>query len=235
MITLIAAAFLASHAGKETTIDVVLPQGLKDITLIARVVSGDQHELRKINKDFGLSYQFKESKISIKLPMKFRAETKIEDSNILYVIDGDELLTSFAGLRSHQNLKGKPGRRQSGVEIGLLTPDLFEGYLTAKYVREASTDKVPVFDLSYVASDGDKTRNRVWVDGDHRYVTRREWFNREGKHVASFTYSAPINVSGVWVPTHMEVSNGEGKLAGVTDYVDIKVNTGLSDSIFATK
>jgi outer membrane lipoprotein-sorting protein len=42
----------------------------------------------------------------------------------------------------------------------------------------------------------------------------------------------PTQVAGVWVPTRIEVYNGEGRLAAVTQYKQVKVNTGLSESLF---
>jgi len=233
--TPLAILIFAKGLTQETDISSYVQTDLQDVTLVAKIIKGDQSELKKINKDFGLSYQFKESTISIKLPLKMRAETKIEDSTILYVINGTDLMTSFAGLHSKQNLATKPGRRQSSVEIGILTPDLFTSFLDAKFVEKDNVTGAAVFDLTFKQSDIDKTRNRVWIDRSKKYIVRRNWFNQEGKQLATFMYTNPIEVNGVWLPTHLEVKNSEDKLAGVTDYTGIKVNSGLSDAMFVIK
>ena len=42
----------------------------------------------------------------------------------------------------------------------------------------------------------------------------------------------PTRIAGVWVPTRTEVYNASGRLAAVTRYTSVKVNTGLSESLF---
>ena len=36
----------------------------------------------------------------------------------------------------------------------------------------------------------------------------------------------------MWVPTRLELYNAQGRLAAVTRYAQVKVNTGLSESLF---
>jgi outer membrane lipoprotein-sorting protein len=235
MTTLLAMAFLAKELTQTTSIDSFVQTGITDVTLVALVKTGNQLELKKINKDFGAAFQFKETTLSFKVPLKMRAETKIEDTGIVYVINGAEKALKFGSLHSKEDLANKPGKRQSTVEIGVLTPDLFTSLFDAKFVEEDKASDLVVFDLTFKQSDIDLTRNRVWIDRTKKYVTRRDWFNRDGKQLATFTYSAPVSFNGIWLPTHMEVKNGEDKLAGATDYTGIKVNSGLDDSLFAVK
>ena len=63
-------------------------------------------------------------------------------------------------------------------------------------------------------------------------MTRREWYNREGELMATFTYDGMKQDSGVWYPTKVTVRNSENVVAGITQYESVKVNGGLDDSIF---
>ena len=47
-----------------------------------------------------------------------------------------------------------------------------------------------------------------------------------------YVLKQPIQVVGIWVPTRLEVYSADGHLAAVTRYASVKVNTGLSESLF---
>ncbi len=93
-----------------------------------------------------------------------------------------------------------------------------------------------VFDIAFKASDNykDTSHQRITVDSAKHFVLKREWFGQDGKLRATFVYSEPTQISGVWLPTDMKVSNADGQLAGETKAKEIKVNQGLDDKLFAT-
>jgi hypothetical protein len=41
-----------------------------------------------------------------------------------------------------------------------------------------------------------------------------------------------VNQDGVWLPTHLLVKNVDDQRAGETEYLAMKVNTGLDDDLF---
>ncbi len=234
-IVVMSVGMFISYGPQTPQIQSFVDSNVNDISLEAKIVKGDQSELKKINKDFGASYQFKGSKLSFKVPFKMRAETKIEDSNITYILNGGELTMKFGTFKSKQHLENKPGRRQTPIEIGILTSDIVNELVDAKFVETSNVDHTVAFDLTYKQKDLDLSRNRIWMDPVKKFIVRREWFNQEGQPMATFSFSRPIQVSGVWIPTHMEVQNRDKVVAGVTDYIDIKVNSGLDDSLFDSK
>lgn len=215
------------------TIQSFVQPSLQDITIVARIVKADQNELKKINKDFGTSYRFETTKIFYKEPYKLRAEASVDDTNVRYIITGPSK-RFIAGGRTifTENLTRAPGKRQTPLDFGIITPALLQGYIAAKFVRTDRATGEQVFDLSYQPNFDDTSRHRVWLDAEKKYVVKREWYNQEGQQIATFFYDAPKKENGVWVPTRLTVKNVENKLAGVTVYNDIKVNSGLSDSLF---
>ena len=233
--TLAALMTLVLVSGQDTKIEDYIPAGIKDLTLTAKIVKGDQVELKKINKDFGASYRFEKTTLSFKPPFKMRAESKVEDTSVVYIVNGTDMIMKLGSLKSKQNLANRPGRRQTTLETGVLTADLFGSLYTAQFIEDDKATGTAVFDLTYGNGDVDKSRSRVWLDRTKKYIVRREWFNQQGVQLATFEYSAPQPFGDVWIPTHMEVKNGEGHLAGVTDYVDIKLNSGLDDALFEIK
>jgi outer membrane lipoprotein-sorting protein len=212
---------------------------LKDTTFTTQAVTANQRELAKINKDFANSYRFKTVLVRIKEPFRMRLESTVDDTEIYFVINGPirTIRIPRAGFSQKLDLAKKPGQRQTVLEFGLITPALFDGTLFyADFVREDRATGLPVFDVFYAKNLDDTTRQRIWVDPQKKIVTRREWYSQiDNRLMAVFTYEDPQQVDGVWFPTRAVVRNADNKVAGVTRYTNIKVNTGLPDSLFVVK
>jgi outer membrane lipoprotein-sorting protein len=235
MLALVATAgFLAD----EPKIQDVSARALKDVSFTARVGSANQRELAKINEDFASSYRFKSSNVWIKEPLMLRMESKVEDTQIFFIVNGTKRLVRIPRARINQkeDLSKAPGKRQTPLDFGLLVPSLFNGFFQGRFVRTESRGDFAgdhVFDLTYVPSLKDGTRQRVWVDPKMRFTTKREWYSQfGGTLMGTFVYDQPKEVGGVWVPTRVTVRNADDKVAGTTSYTGIKVNQGLSESLF---
>lgn len=211
---------------------------LEDLSFTAKVLNAKQAELKKINQDFSVSYRFSSSKVWMKEPLMLRMESTVEDTQIFYIVNGSRRLVSVprTGLRQREDLSRAPGKRQTPLDFGLLTPSLFRNFFTAKYVRTETRGELKgclVFDLTYVPSMDDTSRHRVWVDPSRRITPKREWYSQNGGYlVATFAYTDVKTLDGVNVPTKVTVSNADGKVAGSTGYRDLKANSGLPESLF---
>jgi hypothetical protein len=90
---------------------------------------------------------------------------------------------------------------------------------------------VPVFEL-WFTDEPNSRHHFVWMDPEKRIILRRDVHHRSGGLKMRFLLKEPKKVAGVWVPTRVEVLNAEGRLGAVTRYTSVKVNTGLSESLF---
>jgi hypothetical protein len=209
-------------------------QAIKDITFAMDVRTGNQPELRKISKDFGEAYRFNHMNFQIKDSFQIRGDTKVEDTAIAMILNDG--IRVFRAPRQNLNIKkdvrNHPGQRQTIFEFGLVTPQLFDGFMDAKFVRNDRATGDVVFDLSFNQKFGDTTRYRVWIDPAKKFTAKKEWYGQDGNLKATFAFTDPEKVGSVWVPTIATVKNSEGKLAGALRYSGFKVNSGLSDSIF---
>lgn len=235
MTTLIALAAVALTGGQATNIENYVQSDLQDATLVARIIKGDQRELAKINKDFGTSYRFDSSVVYFKEPLKMRAEAHVEETNVIYIINGATQWIKLPSYKYKTDLTMHPGRRQSLMDVGVLVPSLFTSFMDAKFIRMDRETGEAIFDLTYKKGMDDSTRYRVWLDKSKKYVTKREWYNQFSKEIATFYYLNPVEVKGVWFPTRLEVKNTDNVIAGITKYDSMKINTGLPDSMFVSK
>ena len=235
MTTLIALATITLTGGQATNIESYVQSDLQDATLVAKIIKADQRELAKINTTFGTTYRFDSSVVYFKEPLKMRAEAHVEETNVVYIINGSTLWIKLPSFKHKDDLTMHPGRRQSLMDIGVLVPSLFTSFMDAKFIRMDRETGDAIFDLTYKKGMDDSTRYRVWLDKTKKYVTKREWYNQFSKEIATFYYLNPTEVNGVWLPTRLEVKNVDNIIAGVTKYDSIKVNSGLPDSLFISK
>lgn len=218
----------------QESINAYWSSNLRDAKFVARVLQGSQSELQKINKDFGMSYRIKTTTVSMKEPFKLRLEGEVDDSRIVFVVNGTRKAVKVP--RSNINIKESvaksPGKRQTAFDFGIITPALFDGFLVSKFVRQDRATGDAVFDINFNPVFNDNTRFRVWLDKEKHVMTKREWYNRDGELMATFTYENFKQDAGVWLPTKVTVRNSENKVAGVTQYESLKVNNGLDDTLF---
>ncbi|MEJ5252719.1 MAG: outer membrane lipoprotein-sorting protein [Chthonomonadetes bacterium] len=206
---------------------------LRDLRATVRQQTANQRELEKINKDFANSYRIKQMTARYKEPSKMRLESKVGVVNVVYIINGNYKHVSAGPIKNTDDISNAPGKRQSLMDFGILTPS-FMKLVNAKFLRYDHEGGVryAVFELTWANSD-DTSKHIVWMDGKTHTVVKRQWYNQQGKLMATFYYKEPKEVApGIWVPTRVEVYNAEGKLGGVTTYVDLHVNEGLPDSLF---
>jgi outer membrane lipoprotein-sorting protein len=230
------AASLALMVGQGPSINDLVQPGFQDASFQVKLIFANQGELGKINKDFGQSYKFKNMDVKLKEPFKVRMTGEVEDTSILFVLNGSNRLMSVpkVGYRKRENLDEDPGKRQTPLDFGFMTPSMFQDLFDAKYVRTDRATGDYVFDITYNPKFHYKSYYRVWVDPQKHYTTKREWY-RKDRQLATFYYTEPVNQGGVWLPTHLLVKNVDDNRAGETEYVAMKVNTGLSDDLFKLK
>src|SRR5687768_10687603 len=231
MITALA-AISAIALGQTPSINDVLQKNFEDASFTARKKVGNQKELSKINKDFGQSYKFDYTNVKLKEPLMLRLDSKVEDTNVTFILNGTQQLIKIPGFSQKQNLSRAPGRRQTPLDFGFVTASMFKDLFVAKFVRLDRATNDLVFDLTYLSKFEDTSRHRIWIDPERKFTSKREWYNQHGRQVATFFYEEPKLADGMWLPTKVTVKNMDNKVAGVTEYESVRINTGLSADLF---
>jgi outer membrane lipoprotein-sorting protein len=212
------------------TLDQIASRGLKDLEAHVQVVSADQAELAKINRDFGMAYRLKSLTMRYKEPNKLRMDGSIG----CLIINGPtrHFRVPAIKLSKTDDLGESPGKRYTLMDIGLLTEGGLAG-VRSRYLRDEQVDgeTARVFEITY--KDDDSVKYVAWVDQRTHVLVKREWYDGSGKRKATFSYREPKQVAAdLWVPTRIEIRNPENVVAAVTSYSDVKVNQGLDDSLF---
>jgi outer membrane lipoprotein-sorting protein len=211
-------------------LDQFASKSLVDLEAHVSVVSAEQSELAKINRDFGMAYRLKSLIMRYKEPNKLRMEGSIGT----LIINGAarHFRVPAIKLSRTDDLGESPGKRYTLMDVGLLT----HGSLAvgqSRYVKDEAVGDVQarVFEMTY--KEDASVRYLLWIDPKTHIIAKREWYDGSGKRKASFFYQQPKQVAAdLWVPTRIEIRNCENVVAAVTAYSDVKVNQGLDEALF---
>jgi hypothetical protein len=224
----------AGTAQSEETLGDFAQTGLRDFTASGTVVQKNQDVLNYIGRSFAQGYRVGESLIRYKEPEKLRIDAKAGLLSVRYVINGDRKSTHIAGLiNSVRNIAGRPGEAQSMLDSGIITPAFLGKAIACRFAgrRELEGRTVPVFEFWYTQEKVSR-HHLLWIDPEKRIILRHDVDDRHGHPWVRYMWKQPIQAAGIWVPTRLEVYADDGRLAAVTRYTSVKVNTGLSESLF---
>jgi outer membrane lipoprotein-sorting protein len=225
----------ARGAETQETLDRYAQPALQDLSATAVVAQKSDPALKQIGDGFEKGYRIGRSSLKLKEPGKVRVEGKYSFFSVVYVINGDKKLTSVPTLHIHKvkNIATRPGERQTSLDIGFFTPSLLP-QLSSQFVRYETRGgkRLAVFDLWFKAEPGGR-KHTVWIDPATRTIVERQVFHRRGGLKMRYLYQNPTRYAeGVWLPTRVDLYNAAGQQAAVTRYDDVRVNAGLSDSLF---
>lgn len=232
-----ALSIFAAHAADPDASDIV-QSAFKDATFELKVVKANFAELKKIDDDFGNQYRFKSIKVQVREPLMLRMEAKVDDTSILYIVDGFRRLSRIprSGINFKENLSRAPGKIQTPMDFGVISPTVLKELFEAKYIRTDRATGQYVFDMTYRRPKfTDTSRHRIWVDPEKRYTVKREVYNQYGRQMATFVYENPTQAGGIWLPTKASVKNTDNVVAGITEVSSLKINFGLPESLFEIK
>jgi len=234
-IALLASLVLAGASHAEPDLDRFAQHALKDFTATNEIVQKNPAVLDTIGRNFAQGYRIRQSVIWYKEPSKLRVDAKAGFLSVRYVINGNRKSTQVPGLHINKarDITGRPGEAQGMLDSGLITPAFLTNSVASRYVGQRPLDgrSVPVFEFWYTA-DKLSRHHLLWVDPDKKIVLRHDVDDRHGHPWMRYMLKQPIQVSGIWVPTRLEVYAADGRLAATTRCSGVKINSGLGEGLF---
>ena len=204
----------------------------KDFSATAVVVFVDKEELKKISKSTAQSFDLKEAKILYKYPDKLKMTGKVGLLRVELIKNGDIQIIRVPALKISRkdDFDDEPQRRQTPLDIGIISDAMwrdfditFEGEKTIGGVRQI---------ILHLKRKTVNRTQRIWIDADTLRLAKREKYDAEGKLKDRFIFTDSKKIEGIWVPGRIEAHTSSGKIAGITEYRGVKINTGISDSEF---
>ena len=223
----------AAHADVRSQVSQAT-SGFKDITLTCKVLYADLAELKKIGKDFPKSYEFKSTTVLYKAPDKMKMEGKLGILTVAVVMNGDRKGILIPAIRysKKESIKGKPHKRQTDLDIGILSDSLWRDYIVLGIANEKGSGGA-LYKITFIRENAREKHHICWIDAKTFKLLKLEKHESDGSLKSKFIYSKHSLIGGlVWVPGRIDVYNQDGKLAGTTAYENVKLNTGIPDSEF---
>ncbi len=235
---LVAAMVIAIGLGASAAVDVrsevrAATKGFKDITLTAKVVYGNKKELAKIGKDFPKSYDVETTTVKYKAPDKMKVAGKLGMLGITIIRNGcfKVYRVPSLGIGKKQDCTKEPHQLQGDLDIGILTEQLWRDYIVEDArVEKASSDVL--YKITFIRSNSKEKHITCWVEAKTCKLLKLEKYESDGSMNSRYVFSKHKHIGAIWVPTRIDVYNRDNKLAGASEYSNIKVNSGIPDSEF---
>lgn len=170
--------------------------------------------------------------ISYKKPALMRMDGYAQGIKMSYIQNGYTKLILAAMIRQRQNVKNAPGKRQDSLDLGFLSSQLWRDNNVS--VLPGGKNGVIKLKLDPKFGGDDKRHDMVWVDSKTLKVLRREKHKGSGQIRIKYTYKDFYMMGGkLPIATTSNMFNAQGKELGSVHYKNIKVNSGLSNSLFS--
>jgi hypothetical protein len=223
-------------AWAQNSLDFYAQPTLKDLTASIKVINRNDAELKKIGKGYVDVYKLSSQQLMAREPGQVRFQAKRGILGVRRITSGGQQLFEVPGLghRKVDDVTKKPGKADSITDLGVITPSWLRK-VNSQWLRTENRGgkTLHVFETSYKDDTAYRrtlvmdpaTRTMVEVISEHRERSQPGFKKR-------FVFSAPKQISGVWIPTRCDLYSPDNRLAASMQYDDIKVNTGLQDSLF---
>lgn len=212
------------------TPEAIATEKIQDLAVTINLKEANRKELKKMGGAFATNYSAKQAQMYYKAPNKLRFESKILGANVTLVYNGDTQGYKTPIISGKKNIHGKPGQKQTLMDIGVFARD----YITTDYkpVYLRTEGKLHVFKM--VQRNTTNTSHEIlWVNPQTHLIERRLSYNGDNILQKEMRYKlARIIRPGIWLPAQIEVYNKEGKLAVSQTVDNPKINLGVEDSLF---
>ena len=207
-------------------------KGFRSLSATLVATHTNKAELQRIGKDFARSYEFKEARVLFKNPDKLKMTGKVGMVRIEYIMNGDTRIIRVPSLRvsKKDSFADDPQKRQTPLDVGVLSDAIWQEY-DVEYEGEKTINGVKQYVLFLKRKNSLRTQ-RLWIEASEMRLLKREKYDNKGQIKVRFEYTGSRQVDGIWVPGKIEAYSNAGKLAGVTEYRNVKVNGPIDDGEF---
>ena len=207
-------------------------KGFRTLSATLIATHANEAELQRIGKDFARSYEFKEAQVLFKNPDKLKITGKVGLVRVDYIVNGDTRIVRVPSLHvsKKDSFANDPQKRQTPLDVGVLSDAIWQEY-DVSFEGEKTVNGEKQYVL-FLKRKGARRTQRLWIEAGAMRLLKREKYENDGSLKVRFVYVGMRRLEGVWVPGKIEAYSESGKLAGVTEYRNVKVNVPIEDGEF---
>ena len=208
-------------------------KAFKDIVMTITITAKNKEALESVEPNFTRMYEFKSAVISFKNPDKIKTEGKLGMVRFEYIINGFTKIVRSPTIRLNQITKfpDEPAKIQDAFDIGLICAAIYKNRkIEVVEDPQAQMNNEIKIRLYYPNST---MRYYAWLDGQNLWLKRFEKRNAYEVLKVRYEFTNPKNIDNIiWIPTRTEMYAPDGRKAGISETINMKVNVGLDDKIF---
>lgn len=206
--------------------------GLTDYKADMFITEANKKNVSGMGEGYGDILKLEKATVAYKRPDKIRYDGYAQGIRATYIQNGYTKLVLASMIKKQENLKNAPGKRQDTLDLGFLSSRLW----TDNHVSVAATEKDGTVKLKFdpKAGDNDKRHDMVWVDPKTLRVLKREKYRGGGEMRVKMNYGDFGQLTGkLPIATTSTMYDPSGRRLGTVEYRNLKINGGLTDSLFS--
>jgi outer membrane lipoprotein-sorting protein len=223
---------LTGAAAAQTDAQQFATDKIRDLSATLRVIDSelDSEALESLGREFSTSYRIPRYEVWYKFPQMARFEGKAGILTGVLIYNGDWKKYQVGFIKKKENVAGKPGKKQSLMDLGIFSRDWLRDYVPIFVKKE--TNGTVVFKLAQKNSES-KSFEVVSVDPRTKITVKRLSYGFDGKLRKELRYTQPKEIApGIFFPTRVELYNQHQRKAGAQTLEKVVVNKGVADERF---
>lgn len=202
--------------------------GITDVRADMTITQANKGNVKEIG--YGDILMLQKATISYKKPDKIRYDGVAKNIKATLIQNGFKKRVMAAMIKFTEDLHGKPGKMQDTLDLGFLSSRLW----ASNVVTVVGSGKGKIIQLKFDPKAGgrDKRHDMVWIDAKTLKLLRREKHNGDGLLKFRWIYKGHSSLGRLPIATEAKLYAGDGGLLGTVEYKNVKMNTGLKDSLF---
>lgn len=205
----------------------------RDLSALVTVTYKNKDALAKVDSAYSALYDFKSARLQHKQPDKIRLDGKLGMVKFEYIMNGTVRMVRAPTVRvkTKKDYAHDPAKTQTALDLGLVTPSIWTNR-KVEVVEDEGAKSCEEIKLALRWPNNTRVIF-IWLDARDLYLKRFEKRGPDNELILRAEYSEPRKAGGVvWIPTRVDVYGADGEKVGSSEVSDIKVNTGLPDSLF---
>lgn len=205
--------------------------GIRDISARMVVLDADKKNVRNINPSLIEALNIKEMDVFYRSPDKFRAEAMAKGLQLTWILNGDRQLISVPGMmiRKMEDIGRNPGRKRNSLDLGFVSDQLWQDFNVTVISQSKDAHRLR---LTPKVAEG-KRHELIWVEPETMKLLRRDRHSRSGTMSVRYTYGNHRKFRNLAVAQQAKVYDPNGEFAGTIEYRNLKINSGLAESLFS--
>lgn len=206
----------------------------RDFTCVTQVVKRNDKVLHKMGKKFVQQYEIKKADTYFKMPDNVRMEGKIGLLKVQMIMTGNQRIFRVPSLRltKKEDISEEGFKKQTCIDLGLLCESAWNDF-DVKYISTEQKETGPAYIVDFTRRWENPKTYRISIDKKILRILKIEKRDAEGNLQAIFKFPEAKQLNGViWAPSRAELYSPNGELAAVTEFYNMKANSGLSAKFF---